>query len=116
VLDPKRTIKDRHSRRPELHGWHRVLTIARHATRLHEEFASLGVERVSEEGARGGRALGTDDISFDVDGLDPVYAPGTGTPEVADSTTLEAHACGVVCGVELIGGDVGEVRRLRSER
>ena len=30
-------------------------------------------------------------ISFDVDGLDPVYAPGTGTPEVGGFTTHEAH-------------------------
>ena len=30
-------------------------------------------------------------ISFDVDALDPVYAPGTGTPEVGGMTTLEAR-------------------------
>ena len=29
-------------------------------------------------------------ISFDVDGFDPVYAPGTGTPEVGGITTREA--------------------------
>ena len=27
-------------------------------------------------------------ISFDVDGLDPVFAPGTGTPEVGVSQPL----------------------------
>lgn len=31
-------------------------------------------------------------ISFDVDGLDPVYAPGTGTPEIGVITTIEAQA------------------------
>jgi len=29
-------------------------------------------------------------FSFDIDFLDPVYAPGTGTPEVAGVTTAEA--------------------------
>ena len=37
-------------------------------------------------------------ISFDVDGLDPVFAPGTGTPEVGGLTTVEAQllSAGVV--------------------
>ena len=30
-------------------------------------------------------------ISFDVDGLDPVYAPGTGTPEIGGFSTHEAQ-------------------------
>ncbi|HEY4858111.1 MAG TPA: arginase family protein, partial [Xanthobacteraceae bacterium] len=30
-------------------------------------------------------------LSFDVDSLDPVYAPGTGTPEPGGLTTLEAQ-------------------------
>ncbi len=49
-------------------------------------------------------------ISFDVDGLDPVYAPGTGTPEVGGLTTLEAQF--MIRGLrdlDLIGGDVVEV-------
>ena len=40
-----------------------------------EEFAELGVERVIEE-ARRVVGDGPTYISFDVDGLDPVYAPG----------------------------------------
>ena len=55
-----------------------------------EEFASLGVERVIEE-ARRVVGDGPTYISFDVDGLDPVYAPGTGTPEIGGITTLEAQ-------------------------
>ena len=49
-------------------------------------------------------------ISFDVDALDPVYAPGTGTPEVGGMTTLEAQM--ILRGLtdmNLIGGDVVEV-------
>lgn len=74
-----------------------------------EEFADLGVERVIEEARRvvgDGRTY----ISFDVDGLDPVYAPGTGTPEVGGITTLEAQRLlRGLRGLNLIGGDVVEV-------
>jgi guanidinopropionase len=49
-------------------------------------------------------------ISFDVDGLDPVYAPGTGTPEIGGITTLEAQKLlRGLRGLNLIGGDVVEV-------
>jgi guanidinopropionase len=49
-------------------------------------------------------------VSFDVDGLDPVYAPGTGTPEVGGITTREAVALlRGLRGLDLIGGDVVEV-------
>ena len=49
-------------------------------------------------------------VSFDVDGLDPVYAPGTGTPEVGGITTREAQRLlRGLRGLNLIGGDVVEV-------
>ena len=49
-------------------------------------------------------------VSFDVDGLDPVYAPGTGTPEIGGLTTLEAQQLiRGLRGLNLIGGDVVEV-------
>src|SRR4029077_8755999 len=49
-------------------------------------------------------------VSFDVDGLDPVYAPGTGTPEIGGFSTAEAQE--MIRGSEwldLVGGDVVEV-------
>jgi guanidinopropionase len=74
-----------------------------------EEFATLGVERVIEE-ARAVVGDGPTYISFDVDGLDPVYAPGTGTPEIGGLTTLEAQRLlRGLRGLNLIGGDVVEV-------
>jgi guanidinopropionase len=74
-----------------------------------EEFAKLGVERVIAE-ARRVSGEGPCYISFDVDGLDPVYAPGTGTPEIGGLTTLEAqHLIRGLEGLNLIGGDVVEV-------
>jgi guanidinopropionase len=74
-----------------------------------EEFASLGVDRVIDE-ARRVVGDGPTYISFDVDGLDPVYAPGTGTPEIGGITTLEAQRLlRGLRGLNLIGGDVVEV-------
>lgn len=74
-----------------------------------EEFTSLGVEKVIEEARRIVGDVPTY-ISFDVDGLDPVYAPGTGTPEIGGLTTLEAQAfIRGLRGVNLIGADVVEV-------
>ena len=49
-------------------------------------------------------------LSFDVDGLDPVYAPGTGTPEIGGFSNLEAQLMIRELGeLNLIGGDLVEV-------
>ena len=49
-------------------------------------------------------------LSFDIDFLDPAYAPGTGTPEVAGFSTAEAIAClRALRGITLVGADVVEV-------
>ncbi len=49
-------------------------------------------------------------LSFDIDSLDPAYAPGTGTPEVGGLTTREAMALiRGMKGANLVGGDIVEV-------
>ncbi|WP_245699117.1 agmatinase [Rhodospira trueperi] len=49
-------------------------------------------------------------LTFDVDALDPVYAPGTGTPEVGGMTTHMAQAVvRGLGGLDLVGADVVEV-------
>ena len=74
-----------------------------------EEFAERGVSAIIEEARRVVGDAPTY-ISFDVDGLDPVYAPGTGTPEIGGITTLEAQQLlRGLRGLNLIGGDVVEV-------
>ena len=74
-----------------------------------EEFYDMGVKAVIDE-ARRIAGDGPTYISFDVDGLDPVYAPGTGTPEVGGISTLEAQLMiRGLRGLNLIGGDVVEV-------
>jgi guanidinopropionase len=74
-----------------------------------EEFAALGIDEVIRE-ARRVVGDGPTYVSFDVDGLDPVYAPGTGTPEVGGMSTLDAlRLLHGVRGLDFIGGDVVEV-------
>jgi agmatinase len=49
-------------------------------------------------------------VSFDIDFLDPAFAPGTGTPEAGGFTTAEALAfVRALRGVDLVGADVVEV-------
>lgn len=49
-------------------------------------------------------------LSFDIDFLDPVYAPGTGTPEIGGFTTYEAQQfIRGLTGINIVGFDVVEV-------
>jgi len=49
-------------------------------------------------------------ISFDIDGLDPAYAPGTGTLEPGGLTSAQAFEIVRGCrGLNIIGGDMVEV-------
>jgi agmatinase len=49
-------------------------------------------------------------LSFDIDVLDPAFAPGTGTPEVGGLSTAEALSfVRALRGIELAGADVVEV-------
>jgi guanidinopropionase len=74
-----------------------------------EEFFSLGVDRVLAEVCRIVDRSPVY-ISFDVDGLDPVYAPGTGTPEIGGFSTAEAQRMlRGLQGLDIIGADVVEV-------
>jgi len=49
-------------------------------------------------------------VSFDIDCLDPAFAPGTGTPEIGGLTTREAQrALRLLRGCRIAGADVVEV-------
>jgi guanidinobutyrase len=49
-------------------------------------------------------------ISFDIDGIDPAYAPGTGTVEIAGITVPQAlEIIRGLKGLDIIGGDLVEV-------
>ena len=109
LLDPKRTVQIgiRGAQNSE-EGWTFSLESGMRVIFI-EEFARLGVEAVIAEARRVVRE-GPTYISFDVDSLDPAFAPGTGTPEVGGITTIEAQALlRGLRGLDLIGGDVVEV-------
>ncbi len=49
-------------------------------------------------------------LSFDIDGIDPAWAPGTGTPEIGGLTTIQAMEIVRGCqGLNLVGCDLVEV-------
>ncbi|UCD81545.1 MAG: agmatinase [Desulfobacterales bacterium] len=74
-----------------------------------EEFTSLGIEATLDEIRRVVGLMPTY-VSFDIDCLDPAFAPGTGTPEIGGLTPIQAQALiRGFAGLNLIGGDVVEV-------
>jgi agmatinase len=74
-----------------------------------EEFTALGVAAVARR-ARDVVGDGPVYVSVDVDGFDPAYAPGTGTPEVGGLTPREGLALlRALSGLNIIGADVVEV-------
>ena len=49
-------------------------------------------------------------VSFDIDGLDPAFAPGTGTPEIGGLTVSQGiEVMRGVHGLDIVGGDLVEV-------
>ena len=74
-----------------------------------EEFEALGVEATIAE-ARRVVGEGPSYLTFDVDSLDPAFAPGTGTPEIGGLTPREAQRLlRGLRGLQIIGDDVVEV-------
>jgi guanidinopropionase len=79
-------------------------------TVLHaEEVAEMGMPAVIER-AKAVLGNGPTYVSFDIDSVDPGFAPGTGTPEVGGLTPREVLALlRGMRGLNVIGGDVVEV-------
>jgi agmatinase len=107
VLDPKRSIQI------GIRGGAEYLwefSFASGMTVIHaEEVAEMGMAAVV---AKALEVVGDGPtyVTFDVDGLDPVYAPGTGTPEIGGLSTSEAlQLLRGLAGIDIIGGDVVEV-------
>jgi arginase family enzyme len=49
-------------------------------------------------------------VSFDMDGVDPAFAPGTGTPVPGGLTSFEAlQLMRAISGQHLVGADVVEI-------
>jgi len=107
VLDPERSIQI------GIHGGAEYLwefSVDSGMTVLHvEDVVEMGVPSVIAK-AREVIGDGPTYITFDIDGIDPGFAPGTGTPEVGGLTPREVLAIlRGVAGAHVIGGDVVEV-------
>ncbi len=74
-----------------------------------EEFFARGVADVMAEARE---IVGADPtyISYDIDFVDPTFAPGTGTPEVGGPNSFQAlDVCRHLRGLNIIGADLVEV-------
>jgi agmatinase len=107
VLDPDRCIQIGIRGAAEFSG---EFSYEAGMTVIHaEEIERIGIENVIEQA----RAVVGDKpfyITIDVDGIDPAYCPGTGTPEVGGLTPLQVQM--ILRGVRspnIVGGDVVEV-------
>ncbi len=76
---------------------------------LIEEFFARGVADVMAE-AREIVGTAPTYISYDIDFVDPTFAPGTGTPEVGGPNSYQAlQVCRELQGVHIVGADMVEV-------
>jgi agmatinase len=107
VLDPERTIQI------GIRGSANMFWEFSHASGMTviymEDFMRMGVAAVAER-ARAVVGNGPVYVSIDVDGFDPAYAPGTGTPEVGGLEAREGLALlRALGGLDFVGADVVEV-------
>ncbi len=109
VLDPKRTIQI------GIRGSMYDLDDIEYGEKM-----GVRIVRIEEAMEKGPKAImaeareivgdGETYVSFDIDMLDPVYAPGTGTPEIGGFTTFQAQQLlRELRGVNIVGADVVEV-------
>jgi agmatinase len=107
VLDPERSIQI------GIHGGAEYLwefSVDSGMTVLYvEDVAEMGARAVVEK-ARKVIGDGPTYVTFDIDGIDPGFAPGTGTPEVGGLTPREVLAMlRGIAGADVVGADVVEV-------
>jgi guanidinopropionase len=109
LIDPRRTVQiglrgTRYSDDDIQYGYDvgmRIITM--------DDFEEMGRKAAIAE-ARRVVGDGPSYVTFDMDGLDPVFAPGTGAPEPGGLTMRDAQVMlRGFQGLHLIGGDVCEV-------
>ena len=109
LLDPKRVVQigirgtayDREDREFGESVGVRIIPI--------EEYFARGAADVMAE-AREIVGAGATYVSYDIDFVDPAFAPGTGTPEVGGPNSFEALLVArLLTGVNIVGADLVEV-------
>ncbi len=109
LLDPKRIIQigirgtmyDAEDRDFAAANGIRIITI--------EDFFARGIDDVMQEARE---TVGTAPcyVSYDIDFVDPTFAPGTGTPEVGGPNSFQAlQVCRALYGLDIVGADMVEV-------
>jgi agmatinase len=108
LVDPKRMIQIgiRSPVEPEIMDWTRAQGVTvLSAIEVHETGPAAIAARIAEVVGQAPVYL-----SFDIDALDPAFAPGTGTPEVGGLATWQAQAVlRRIGGLDWRGMDVVEV-------
>ncbi|MCH7562902.1 MAG: agmatinase [Gemmatimonadetes bacterium] len=109
LIDPSRTVQiGIRGAQNSMDGWEYSEATGMRVIFM-DEVTRMGVDAVAEE-ARRVVGDGPTYLSFDIDSLDPAFAPGTGTPEVGGLTTIESLTLlRALRGVRLMGADVVEV-------
>ncbi len=109
LLDPKRVVQV--GIRGPLHSeaaWKYSIDSGMRVIPM-DEFHDQGVDKIIQtirEVVAGGPVY----LSFDIDALDPAFAPGTGTPEIGGMTSIEAQCLlRGFRGLPFIGADLVEV-------
>ena len=108
LVDPRRMIQVgiRSPLHREIFDW----TIAKGVTIVTAEDVHDSGPQVVAERIRSVLADGLSYLSFDIDALDPAFAPGTGTPEVGGLATWQVRAIlRRLTGLRFAGMDVVEV-------
>ena len=74
-----------------------------------EEFHARGAQDVMAQ-ARDIAGFGETYVSYDIDFVDPAFAPGTGTPEIGGPSSFQAlEVVRALKGVHIVGADLVEV-------
>ena len=109
LIDPSRTVQiGIRGAQNSTEGWDYSESTGMRVVSM-DQVARMGVEAVGQE-ARRVVGSGPTYLSFDIDSLDPAFAPGTGTPEVGGLTAIESLSLlRTFRGVQLMGADVVEV-------
>jgi guanidinopropionase len=109
LIDPRRTVQiGIRGAQNTTEGWDYSVDSGMRVLFM-DEVQRIGIDAVIAE-TRGVVGDGPLYLSFDIDGLDPAFAPGTGTPEIGGFTTLEAQTLlRGLRGLHLVGADVVEV-------
>ncbi len=109
LLDPKRIVQI--GIRGTTYGDEDIDFAAAHGIRLiHiEEFHARGAVDVMAE-ARAIVGQGATYVTYDIDFVDPTFAPGTGTPEVGGPNSFQAlEVVRGLTGLQIVGADLVEV-------